>query len=191
MNFTFQVDMEGLELNWTELKADFRERTVDPAISERGRPHDFKERLTSERGRLQREADHATSERTVNPTTSRRGHPCDFKERTTMWLQREADHELKKIASSGERFRSRGKWSVNVFEYILSRRSSTWWSTPSELRFFFESKECLARKLKKIAYVSLSGEMKSECIRIYISRRSSMCRSTPSELCFFLRAKNA
>ena len=57
----------------------------------------------------------------------------------------------------------------NVFEYIFTGRSSTWWSTTSELVFFFESKQCLlAWKLKKIAYISFSGEMKTECIRIYI-----------------------
>ena len=36
---------------------------------------------------------------------------------------------------------------------------------------FFVSKERLARKFKKIPYVSFSGKMKSECIRIYIVRK--------------------
>ena len=98
-----------------------------------------------------------------------------------------------------------GDWRANVFEYILSGKS-TWQSTPSEVRFFFffweegtlclkleermylniyspesqrgdqslqscgffENREHPSRKLKKIAYLSFSGEMKSECIRIYI-----------------------
>ena len=47
-------------------------------------------------------------------------------------------------------------------------------STPSMLHFwgfFFESKEHLAWKFKKIEYISFSGEMKSECIQLYIVRK--------------------
>ena len=83
------------------------------------------------------------------------------------------------------------------FLYIMSSffdcfLASAWWavlhllhysyfdaSTPSVLRFFW-SKERLAWK---IAYVLFSGEMKSECIRIYYLE--SQCGDQPLQSCGF------
>ena len=50
--------------------------------------------------------------------------------------------------------------------YILQKANMA--INPFRAAVFFENRECPSRKLKKIAYVSFSGEMKSECIRIYI-----------------------
>ena len=64
-----------------------------------------------------------------------------------------------------------GNWRANVFKYVLSGKA-TWRSTTSELHFyyffFFERKDHLSWKFKKLAYVSYSGEMRTKCIRIYI-----------------------
>ena len=44
--------------------------------------------------------------------------------------------------------------------------------SPFRTAFFLRAKNAyVVWKLKKIAYVSLYGEMKSECIRIYIVRK--------------------
>ena len=48
----------------------------------------------------------------------------------------------------------------------------------------FENRERPSRKLKKIAYVSFSGEMKSECIRIY-NCPESQHGDQPLQSCFF------
>ena len=50
---------------------------------------------------------------------------------------------------------------LKTIEYVSWSGKSAWRSTPSELRFL-ERKELLAWKLKKIAYFSLSEEMKSK-----------------------------
>ena len=50
---------------------------------------------------------------------------------------------------------------------------------------FFKVKERLSRKLKKIAYISFSGEMKSKCIRKYIDRRVLNVVINPFTAAFF------
>ena len=61
-------------------------------------------------------------------------------------------------------------------------------TTTSELRFFFERKECFARKLKWIAYVLLSGEMKSECIPIYTVQNVNLTIN-PFRAAYFFESK--
>ena len=55
--------------------------------------------------------------------------------------------------------------------------------------FLREKNAYVARKLKKIAYILLLGEMKTECIRIYCPERQRGDQSLQS--CVFLIAKNA
>ena len=53
--------------------------------------------------------------------------------------------------------------------------------------FFFERKELFAPKLKKIVYVSLSGEMRSKCIRIYVVRKVNVAINPFRAVVFFER----
>ena len=59
--------------------------------------------------------------------------------------------------------------------------------------FFFqrESKERLAQKLKKIAYVSLSGEMKKKGIWIYIVRKVNVVIKPFRAVFFFWEQRKA
>ena len=106
--------------------------------------------------------------------------------RLTARLQREADRELKKITSSGE-------MKSDCIRIYIVRKVLNVAINPFRAAFFFlrARNTYVVRKLKKIAYVSLLGEMKSECIRIYVVRKVlNVAIRAPSELCgFFFEIK--
>ena len=79
-----------------------------------------------------------------------------------------------------------GNWRANVFEYILSAKS-TWRSTPSELRGFFWEQGTPILEIKEDSLrFTLRRNEERMYLKILFSRKSTW-RSTPSELHFFER----